>query len=77
MLTKYYRNRLSFVEALEQPMGFLHNLYYSAVKEAKSDAKKAEQQQEQAKKENNNKPEQRKIAVTTAMVEAMADAMEV
>jgi hypothetical protein len=44
MLTKYYRNRLSFVEALRQPMGFLHYLYYSAVQEAKTDAGKAEQQ---------------------------------
>jgi hypothetical protein len=44
MLTKYYRNRLSFADALEQPMGFLHYLYYSAVQESQTDAGKAEQQ---------------------------------
>lgn len=43
MLTKYYRNRLSFVEALSQPMGFLHQLYYRAVQESKTDAGKANQ----------------------------------
>jgi hypothetical protein len=32
------------IEALDQPMGLMHYLYYSAVQESKTDAGKAEQQ---------------------------------
>jgi len=44
MITKYYKGRISFIEALEQPMGFLHYLYYSAIQEAKTDVGKANAQ---------------------------------
>lgn len=37
MITRYYKGRLTMVEALQQPISFIHYLYYSAVEESKTD----------------------------------------
>jgi len=47
MITKFYKNSVSFRDLLEQPMNFLHTLYYLAVKESRTDAGRAGQQNEE------------------------------
>ena len=37
MITKFYKGRLGLVEALEQPIGFIHLLYNLALKESMTD----------------------------------------
>lgn len=48
MLTKFYKGRMGIIEALEQPIGLIHTLYYIAVKESATDEGKNRLQSEAA-----------------------------
>lgn len=45
-LTRFYKGRLNLVEAMEQPIGFLHTLYYMAAKLSATDEGKKQIQAE-------------------------------
>ena len=45
MIATYYRINLSFKEAFELPFGFLHYLYYKAVRKSEAPDQAKEKQQ--------------------------------